>query len=61
MFEVGEEETAAEVYQFHTPDVATQAGAVFPAGSEEDVLGLEVGVHDIVAVHEIECLGDLNH
>lgn len=61
MLEIGEEETAAEVYELHPADVAAEAGAFFPARAEEDVLGLEVGVHDVVAIHQVQCLGDLHH
>lgn len=61
MFEVGEEEAAAEVYEFNAADVADISDVVFSLCSKEDVLGLQVGVHDVVAVYQVQGLAYLQH
>ena len=61
LFEVGEEEAAAEVDELDAADVADVPDVVLALGPEEDVLGLEVGVHDVVAVDQVQRLAHLHH
>lgn len=61
LLEVGEEEAAAEVNQLDSADVADVPDVVLPLGAQQDVLGLEVGVHDVVAVYQVESLAYLHH
>ena len=62
MFEIGEEETTAKIDEFDSSDVINTRSHIFlSSGSEEDILGFEVGMDDIVTVDEEECLDNLNH
>jgi hypothetical protein len=51
LLEVGKEETAAEVDELHSSDVAAPR-TLLPLHPEQDVLSLEVGVHNVVAVDQ---------
>ena len=62
LFEVGEEETAAKIDEFDPSDVVHARSHIFlSSGFEQNVLGFEVGVDDIVTVDEEECLDDFDH
>ena len=62
MFEVGEEETTAKIDEFDSSDVVdTRSHIFFSSGSQEDVLGFEIGVNDVVTVDEKECLDYFDH
>ena len=62
MFEIGEEETTAKIDEFDSSDVINTRSHIFlSSGSEEDILGFEVGMDDIVTVDEEECLDNFNH
>jgi hypothetical protein len=62
LLEVGEEETAAEVDQLDSSDVVHSLSQFFfSAGLEQNVLSLEVGVDDVVAVYQKEGFDYFNH
>lgn len=60
LLQVGEEETAAEVDELNPTNVVGSGPHFFFSSSfEQDVLGFEVGVHYVVAVHQKQSLHDL--
>jgi hypothetical protein len=61
LLQVGEEEAASEIYEFHSSDEADIARVLFAFCSQEDVLCFEVGVDDVVGVDQEERLADLHH
>ena len=62
LFEIGEEETTAKIDKFNSSDVINTRSHIFlSSGSEENVLGFEVGMDDVVAVDEEECLDNFDH
>jgi hypothetical protein len=50
LLQIGEQEGRAKIDEFKGLNVGAMAGLVLPAHFEEDVLGFEVGVDNIVTV-----------
>lgn len=61
LLQVREKETAAEIDQLDSSNVGLACPHLFLAASlQQNVFGLEVGMDDVVAVDEEECLGDFH-
>ena len=62
LFKIGEQETATKVYELDSFDVGRSwSHILLPPCLKQNVLSLEVGVHNVMTVHEEEGLHYFDH